>query len=232
MERILVVEDDENLARGTVYALEKEGWEVELACTVAEAFRLIDTHHFDLLLLDVMLPDGSGFDICQRVRAVSAVPILFLTARDEEVNVVMGLDLGADDYIIKPFRIRELTSRIRAGLRRGAGSGPAIHPVLRSGDLTLYPLERKVTCQGRELQLTAMEYRLLATFMENPLQVLTRDQLLERLWGVDQGYIDENTLAVYVRRLREKVEPDPSHPAYILTVRGLGYRWNQRSGIA
>lgn len=239
MARILAVEDDQALGYGLVYALEKENWEVTLARTLEEGRHSWEGQAFDLVLLDVMLPDGNGMDLCQRIRAESAVPIIFLTARDEEVSVVMGLDLGADDYVTKPFRVRELISRINARLRRsgissegpGTSAQTANGPVLRSGDLVVHTVEHTVTRQGVAIALTPVEFRLLISFLQHPLQTLTREQLLERLFDAEERYIDDNTLAVYVRRLREKIEPDPASPSYIQTIRGVGYRWNKRSGL-
>jgi len=228
LEKILVVEDDESLARGIDFALTKENWQVTLAKTLDEGYTWYKSKTFDLILLDVMLPDGSGFDLCRKIRETSNVPIIFLTACDEEVNVVQGLDIGADDYITKPFRVRELVSRIRAALRRSsAGSSMQLSGVVKTGDITLNFLECRLFKGDTEIFPTPSEFKLISVFIRNPLQVLSREQLLEKLWDMDGEFFDENTLCVYIRRLREKIEDDPAKPGYIVTVRGYGYKWNQ-----
>jgi DNA-binding response OmpR family regulator len=227
MENILVVEDDQVLGSGIEYALTKENFAVKVAGTVAEGYRLFQADPFVLILLDVMLPDGSGYDLCKRIRRESAAPIIFLTACEEEVNVVQGLELGGDDYITKPFRVRELIARIKVALRRNSAVNSNDNAVLRSGDIVLQLLETKVFQSGRELNLTPVEYKLLAVLMQNPKQTLTREQILAKLWDVAGEFVDDNTLSVYIRRLREKVERDPSRPEYIMTVRGMGYKWDR-----
>lgn len=228
MMRILVVEDDLILARGIVFALENEGWQAVHVPTLAKAMEIMRESGFDLLLLDVMLPDGNGFDFCASLHREARVPVIFLTACDEEVNVVQGLDLGGDDYITKPFRVRELISRIKAVLRRSMPEEKG--GSLTSGGITLDLLTREAFLRGERLVLSPMEFKLLQTFMDNPLQVLSREQILERLWDVEGEFIDDNTLSVYIRRLREKVEQHPSEPQLIITVRGFGYKWNQGRG--
>lgn len=180
---------------------------------------------YDLLLLDVSLPDGSGFEICQKVRQTSKVPIIFLTASDDEISVVMGLDIGADDYITKPFKLGILLSRINALLRR-AKNFESEETELTSNGITLRPLQGQAYQNGTPLNLTAMEYRLLSLFMQNPGQILPKERILDRLWDSEGNYIDENTLAVYIRRLRMKIETDPGNPSMLLTVRRMGYKWN------
>ena len=230
MKRILVVEDDETLAMGIKYALEQEGWKVSLAYNLETARKNSIGGGIDLILLDVMLPDGNGFSLCREVRKVSDLPIIFLTARDEEVNIVLGLESGADDYITKPFRLKELISRIRANLRRATGSkGISFSKIIRSGGLVLDIVEKKVFLDDVELSLTPTEHKLLLTFMQNPYTVLNRDKLLEKVWELDGEFIDDNTLSVHIRRLREKIESDPSNPSYIITVRGFGYKWSAES---
>ncbi len=228
MTRILLIEDDEALARGIVFALENEGWAVDHAPTLGEGARLLREHDFELLLLDVMLPDGNGFDLCRRLRSESAIPVIFLTACDEEVNVVQGLDLGGDDYVTKPFRVRELTSRIRAVLRRKSAPAGELH--LRSGPVVLDLKRKQALKQGERVPLSPLEFKLLQVFLENPLQVLSREQILEKLWDVEGDFVDSNTLSVYIRRLREKIEDIPSDPQLIVTVRGFGYKWNRGRG--
>jgi DNA-binding response OmpR family regulator len=224
---ILILEDEEDLRTGLTFALEQEGYGVATAATVAEASRLVGSRRFDLLILDVMLPDGSGFDFCKSVRAGGAatqrdVPIVFLTAKDDEIDVVRGLETGGDDYVSKPFRLRELLSRVKARLRRTGRD-------VTGASLVVDPRSAVVLKRGRAVQLTASEYRLLLALFEHPGQVLSRDQLADRLLGLDDAAVDDNTVSVYIRRLREKLEDDPSHPCHIVTVRGLGYRYEEGS---
>jgi DNA-binding response OmpR family regulator len=178
---------------------------------------------FDLILLDVSLPDGSGFDLCRLIRKRSDTPVIFLTARDEEVHVVMGLDMGADDYVTKPFRVRELISRIKSVMRRYEKQ-PAHRTEIRLGDVVIDTAQARVFKQGEEILLTSLEYRLLLTLANHPGQVLSRKQILEHIWDVAGDFVNDNTLSVYIKRLREKIEDDPHHPKLIHTVRGLGYK--------
>ena len=180
---------------------------------------------YDLLILDISLPDGSGFEICEKVRQISKVPIIFLTASDEEVNIIMGLDMGGDDYITKPFKLGVLLSRINALLRR-AGDFSRTDTEIQSNGLKAILTQGKVYKNGELLDLTAGEYKLLCLFMQNPGTVLSKEQILENLWDNEGNYIDNNTLNVYIRRLRTKVEDNPSDPQMILTVRRMGYKWN------
>jgi DNA-binding response OmpR family regulator len=228
MTRVLLIEDDEALARGIVFALENEGWAVNHASTLSKGARLLREHDFELLLLDVMLPDGNGFDLCRRLRSESAIPVIFLTACDEEVNVVQGLDLGGDDYVTKPFRVRELISRIRAVLRRKSAPAGELH--LRSGPVVLDLKRKQALKHGEQVPLSPLEFKLLQVLLENPLQVISREQILEKLWDVEGDFVDSNTLSVYIRRLREKIEKIPSDPQLIVTVRGFGYKWNRGRG--
>ncbi len=225
MNSILLVEDDLSLIDGLEFSLRKNGFDVNIARTVKEALAVIQEQKYDLLILDLTLPDGNGFEICKKVRQSSAVPIIFLTASDEEVNIVMGLDMGGDDYITKPFKLNELISRINALLRRAKLSA-STPTELSSNGITIKLLENRVWKDNREIELTATEYRLLCLLMRNPDTVLSREIMLDRLWDNGGRYIDNNTLSVYVRRLREKIEDDPENPAFLLTVRGLGYKWN------
>lgn len=229
MNRLLLLEDDRSLVDGLTYSLQKNGWEVEVARTVREALdRLGTPDRFDLLILDVTLPDGTGFSVCEQVRGRgSPVPILFLTASDEEVNVIRGLDCGGDDYITKPFKLGELCSRIRALLRRAGMSGGRDAARIRCGELSMDLVERRALLRGRPLDLTQAEFRLLALLARNAGRVVTREVILNDLWDDAGSFVDDNTLSVYVRRLREKVEEDPSCPRYLLTVRGCGYRWKE-----
>lgn len=225
MHSILLVEDDLSLIDGLEFSLRKNGFRVDVARTVKEALSLIQGHSYDLLVLDLTLPDGSGFEICQKVRQTSSVPIIFLTAADEEVNIVMGLDMGGDDYITKPFKLNEFIARINALLRRAKLSEGA-QTELNSNGITVRLLENRVWKNNREVELTAAEYRLLCLLMRNPNKVLTREVILDRLWDNSGSFIDNNTLSVYVRRLREKIEDNPEKPELLLTVRRLGYKWN------
>lgn len=181
--------------------------------------------NYDLLLLDVSLPDGDGFDICKRVREASNVPIIFLTASDEEVNVVMGLDMGGDDYITKPFKLNELISRIKALLRRYNFTSENVTE-LKSNNITVKLLENRVFKNEIELELTTAEYKLLCLLMKNKNIVLTRKNILDKLWDGNGSFVDDNTLSVYVRRLRNKIEDNPENPKNLLTVRRMGYKWN------
>ncbi|WP_066505787.1 response regulator transcription factor [Abyssisolibacter fermentans] len=224
MNNILLVEDDFNLSYGIEFALKNEGFNVTVMNNIEKARNVLASNDFDLILLDVMLPDGNGYELCQEIRNSSDVSIIFLTACDEEVNVVMGLDMGGDDYITKPFRIRELISRIKAVLRRNI-TNDSKKQVLVSGDIAINILEGKVKKNNEEILLTAQEYKLLHMLMENAKHVLSRKVLLEKLWDVESDFVDDNTLSVYIRRLREKIEDNPQTPKYIATVRGIGYRW-------
>lgn len=224
--RILLVEDDTSLIDGLEYTLVKNSFDVRVAQTVQEALALFDQDTFDLLLLDLTLPDGTGFDICRSVRRHSEVPIIFLTASDEEVNVVMGLDIGGDDYITKPFNLGELVSRIKALLRRAR---KLQSPILESHGIAVDLMKGSATKNGQSLELTAAEQRLLILFLQNPGMILSRNSILERLWNSPSDFVDDNTLSVYIRRLRRKIEDDPNHPAWLLTVRGTGYKWQSES---
>ena len=173
-----------------------------------------------------MLPDGSGYDLCKAIRQSSQIPIIFLTSLDEEVNVVMGLDLGGDDYITKPFKLNELISRINAILRRTEHREQ--HTLLQSNGIMVNLLEGRVTKDGRDIELTSAEYRLLCLFMQNPKILLSRDQIIQKLWDCRERFVDDNTLAVYISRLREKIENDPRNPSFLVTIRGMGYKWETR----
>lgn len=226
MARLLLLEDDQSLIDGLVYALTKEGFALDVAMTVREARAQLAAQAYDLLLLDQTLPDGSGLALCEEVRAGgNAVPIIFLTAMDEEIQVIRALDAGGDDYITKPFKLGELCSRIRAQLRR---SGMLRQQEQEPGAEGTVRIEGgRAYRAGEPLELTATELRLLACFLRNRGQVLTREQLLAALWDEDANFVDDNTLSVYIRRLREKVERDPSAPQHLRTVRGLGYEWRE-----
>ena len=225
MKRIFFVEDDLSLIHGLSFALQQQGYEIVNVRTCQEAEALWQAGDYDLVILDVTLPDGSGYDLCRLIRQSSKVPILFLTAADEETDVIMGLDIGGDDYITKPFKLAIFLSRVNALLRR---SGDFRQPddTLQSGGITVHQLTREVTKDGAPVELTTSEYKLLCLFLEHPNLVLSPEQILGRLWDCEQNYIDSSTLTVYIRRLRAKIEDDPSSPKRIITVRRMGYKWN------
>lgn len=223
MEHILLVEDDRAIVMGLTYSLEQEGYQVTVQEDRPSTLKVLEEQTFDLCLLDLTLPGGSGYDVCRRVKELGDTPVIFLTAMDDEVNVVMGLDMGADDYITKPFRVRELLSRIRSVLRRARRGGENLHQ-MTIGSLTVNTQEARVWKRGEEVFLTALEYRLLLTFLNHPGQVLTRSQLLEGIWDVAGDFVNDNTLTVYIKRLREKLEGNPQAPQIIKTVRGVGYK--------
>ncbi|MFD1175968.1 response regulator transcription factor [Paenibacillus puldeungensis] len=228
MNKILLLEDDLSLIDGLSYSLKKQGFDLDIARTVREAEALFAEGNadgrYDLLILDVSLPDGSGFEFCRKVRQVSKVPIVFLTASDEEVNMVMGLDMGGDDYITKPFKLGVLVSRINAVLRRAKDFGAA-EAEMASNGIKVLLLQGQAYKDEMALALTAAEYRLLCLLMSHPNQVLSKEMILDKLWDGQGSYVDDNTLAVYIRRLRMKIEEDPNHPQILLTVRGMGYKW-------
>lgn len=224
--KILLVEDDLSLAGGLSLAIEKQGFELEVARTAKEAERSWADGKFDLVLLDVSLPDGSGFDICREIRRTSKVPIIFLTASDEEINIITGLEIGGDDYITKPFKLAVLISRINAVLRRTNDYAAAADTELSSGGIKIDLLKGQAYKNGSPLDLTAGEYKLLRLFMENPNTILSPERILSRLWDCDERFVDNNTLTVYIRRLRAKIEDEPSEPKLIITVRRMGYKWN------
>lgn len=223
MADVLLVEDDNALAEGLTYALNLEKFTVTHVRTLCRAEEALAIQKYDVIILDVMLPDGSGLDFIIKIRQRLATPVLFLTACDQEYQVILGLDRGADDYITKPFRVRELISRIRVILRR-AETAPAYRLV--SGALTLDTQRTELYLNGRLLPLTHLEYKLLLFFMQHPRQTLTRAALLAGLWDNAGQFVDDNTLSVNIRRLREKIEEDSADPRYIVTVRGVGYLWD------
>lgn len=224
MKRILLVEDDLSLINGLSFAIKKQGYELDIAHTRSEADSLWDYKKYKLVILDVSLPDGSGFDICQMIRQTSKVPIMFLTAMDEETDIIMGLDMGGDDYITKPFKLAVFLSRLNALLRRSENFDTPTTE-LNSNDICVQLLKGEVYKAGKLLELTASEYRLLCYFMKNPNQVLSSEQILGQLWDCNESYVDNNSLTVYIRRLRKKIEDNPGEPKCIITVRGMGYKW-------
>lgn len=219
--RIFVLEDDEAIGIGLSYTLESEKYEVTLVKTVSEAKKTVENKEFDLYILDLTLPDGNGYEVCSLIKSKGDLPVIFLTAYDDEINVVTGFELGADDYISKPFRVRELLARVKSVLRRYSKENA--DGIVKIGELSVNTAEARVLLRGEEVILTAMEYRLLLSFVNNRGTVLTRRKLLEEIWDVDGDFVNDNTLTVYIKRLRDKIENDPNDPQYIKTVRGMGY---------
>ena len=224
--RILLVDDEQPVQKLLSYPLEKDGYEVVPARDGQEALSEFDRQSFDLVVLDIMLPKVDGLEVCRQLRAKSSVPIIMLTAKAEEIDKVLGLELGADDYITKPFSMREFRSRVRAALRRadmGARPDGDDEPLER-GDLRIEFAKRTVALRGEPVQLTYVEFEILAVLAAHPGRVYTRDMLLDRIWG-DSAFRDQRTIDVHIRHLREKLERDPKVPEYLLTVRGVGYRF-------
>lgn len=217
---IFLLEDDEAIGMGLTYSLQNEGYTVTLAKSVKQAMGIIDENSFSLYILDLTLPDGSGYDVCKRIKQKGDLPVVFLTAYDDEVNVVMGFDLGADDYITKPFRVKELLVRIKSVMRRYSNS---VSKIIKIRNITVNTDEARVFNDGQEIILTAMEYRLLLILLSNRGCVLSRNKLLEDIWDVEGDFVNDNTLTVYIKRLRDKIEKEPNKPEIIKTVRGLGY---------
>ncbi len=221
--KLLIVEDDKTIAMGLEYSLQQEGYTVIICNDVNSGKKALQENKFELCILDLTLPDGSGYELCKIAREKWDTPVIILTACDEEVNVVMGLEMGADDYITKPFRIRELNARIKTVLRRYKKNDGAKN-IIELGALRINTMDAKIYKNGTEVMLTALEYRLLLTFANNEGQVLTRNQLLEGIWDIAGDFVNDNTLTVYIKRLRDKLEDDPQNPVIIKTIRGLGYK--------
>lgn len=224
MNKILLLEDDESLAVGMEFTLQDEGYCVVRCGCIQDAIKFFDKEKFDLVILDIMLPDGSGYDVCKYIRKKSDIPIIFLTACDDEVNVVLGLEIGGDDYIAKPFRVRELLSRIKAVLRRFENKNNK-EKILKCEDLILNTERVSLEKGGESVVLSPQEYRLIYIFMTNPKKLMSREEILSKLVEGEEVYYDINTLSVYIKRIREKIEEDSSNPFFIKTKRGLGYEW-------
>ncbi len=220
MKQIFLVEDDKVIAKNLTLLLRSEGFSVTYASSQKEAISMLSEHTFDLSLIDLSLPDGNGFTICTEIKQQSKIPVIFLTASGDEASVVTGLNLGADDYITKPFRPRELIARIQAALRKSSGSSS----FFEISNLSIDTTSGIVKKDGKEIFLSALEYRLLLIFIANPKNILTRERLLDELWDAAGEFVTNNTLTVYIKRLREKIEENPTQPKIILTVRGIGYR--------
>lgn len=217
---VFLLEDDEAIGIGLKYSLENEGYTVTIATSIKSAFEIINKEKFALYILDLTLPDGSGYDVCKKIKSIGDFPVIFLTAYDDEVNVVMGLELGADDYISKPFRVKELIARIKSVLRRYNRESKGI---INIGNVLINTNKATVFKNGQEIILTAMEYKLFLILLNNRGNILSRNKLLEYIWDVEGDFVNDNTLTVYIKRLRDKIEDDPSAPMIIKTIRGLGY---------
>jgi len=220
MTKILLVEDDRAIVSNLTEFLSNEGFTVKSVSGQADALRMLDSESFDLVLLDVSLSDGNGFTVCRAVKSDYNIPVIFLTASGDEYSTVAGFDLGADDYVPKPFRPRELVSRIKNVLRRTGNT----RGIVKLANIEVDTVKGTATKNGYDLYLSALEYRLLLVFINNRGTLLTRTQLLEAIWDVAGDFVNDNTLTVYIKRLREKIEDDPQNPTVIKTVRGLGYK--------
>ena len=224
MHQILLLEDEENLNRGISLKLEKEGYQMFSAYGVEQGMQLFKANEIDLIICDITLEDGNGLDFCRNIRKMSQVHFLFLTAMDQEIDVVMGYEAGADDYMVKPFSLAVLLSKVNAICKRMSNESSK---QIVSGEVIFLKEEMKVLVRGKEVSLTKNELRLLWVLMENPKHILSKKQLLEQVFDVDGEFVDENTIAVNIRRLREKIEENPSSPEYIRNVRGVGYLWDK-----
>jgi two-component system, OmpR family, response regulator RegX3 len=222
VKQILLIEDEQGIAEPLVYQLEKAGYSVRWSADGKEGIDLFESEGADLVLLDLMLPGTSGEDVCRAIRRTSDVPVIMLTAKDEEIDKIVGLELGADDYVTKPFSTRELLARIKAVLRRGVGA--SLGEALEGGDIRLDPERREVTVRGELVHLPKKEFDLLEALMENAGRVMTRENLIDRVWGSDY-FGDMRTLDVHIKRLRARTEGEPQSPKHIVTVRGVGYRF-------
>lgn len=222
MKKILLVEDNDTIVMGLKYLLEKEGFQFSSVKTIQETVEIMGKENIDLILLDINLPDGDGFSICSKLKEKEDVPIIFLTARDDEKDIVKGLDIGADDYITKPFRNRELISRINNVLRRYGKSDTNVNEnVIKLNDIEINKDSAKVMKDGKEIVFTSLEYKILVMMFSNPNVLITREQILDKIWDIAGNFVNDNTLTVYIKRIREKL--DDKEGKIIKTVRGLGY---------
>ena len=223
MKKILIIEDDDVIGTGLKYYLDAEDFEVYLAKTAKESLSIINSiNDLNIILLDINLPDMSGFDLFKKIKEIKNIPIIFLTANDLEISIVRGLDMGADDYITKPFKARELISRIIAVLRRNGKSNR--ENIINNGNSSIYINQAKVMKNNEVIFLTALEYKILLLLVLNPNIIFTREKILADIWDVSEEYVNDNTLTVYIKRIREKIEDDPSNPKVIKTIRGIGYK--------
>ena len=227
MKRIFFVEDDQSLIKGLSFALAKQGYETDIARTKLEAERLWQDGKYDLVILDVSLPDGSGYDICKKIRQTSKTPIIFLTAADEETDVIMGLDIGGDDYITKPFNPMELLARVKSQIRRytnfGAARQETSEQIYSTGGLVINDDRKEVTVDGEPVKLTRIEYNILLFLVKNKGKVFSIDQIYEQIWK-EEAYGADNTVTVHIRHIREKIEIDPKNPKYLKVIWGIGYK--------
>ena len=221
MNKILIIEDDETIRMGLKYYLENESFEVLETAYIEDGLKLLKETKIDLILLDINLPDGNGFDRFNEFKNMKDIPIIFLTAKDEELSIIRGLDMGADDYITKPFRARELVSRIKNILRRTTKNGTNIITI---NNITIDTTQAKVIKNGKDLFLSSLEYKILLIMATNKNKVFSREEILADIWDINESYVNDNTLTVYIKRIREKIEDDPKNPQIIKTVRGLGYK--------
>lgn len=225
LKKIMLVEDDNSLAYGIHIALKSNNYNVIISKTISDGKKKVSNEIFDLVILDIDLPDGSGYELCKYIRNRSDVPIIFLTGLSEEINVVTGLDMGADDYITKPFKLSVLISRMNAIFRR---IDKKSYTRFISGDIIFYLNEARLTNNNKDISISITEYKLLKLLMENALTIITKEQILSNVWDVNENYVDENTIAVNIKRIRSKIEEDRTKPKYIKTIRGLGYTWDLR----
>ncbi len=225
MKKIMLVEDDNSLAYGIHIALKSNNYHVIICKNLKEAKEKFPNDIYDLVILDINLPDGTGYELCKHIRNKSNVPIIFLSGLSEEINIVTGLDMGGDDYITKPFQLSVLISRMNAIFRR---IDKKTYSTLQSGDISFYLNEVRLTNAGHQIPVSITEYKLLKLLMENAQTIVTKEQILHYVWDMDENYVDENAIAVNIKRIRSKLEEDSAHPKIIKTIRGLGYIWNMR----
>lgn len=223
MVPILLVEDNETIVKALSYSLEQKGYKVTSKTDVKSAKEEIEKSSYDLIVLDISLPDGNGFELCKFIKERQDTPVIFLTARDEEANIVLGLDMGADDYVTKPFKTRELLSRINTVLRRYKKDIKEQN-IIKIGDITIDVNKARIYKKEEEVILTALEYKILLLLFSNSESIITREQILDKIWDVAGNFVNDNTLTVYIKRIREKIEDDPTEPKIIRTVRGMGYK--------
>lgn len=225
--KILIVEDDKTILEGLKFCLEKENFLVEIASNAKETLKKLTNCPVDLLLLDINLPDMNGLELFKKIRTIKDIPTIFLTANDLETTIVEALDRGADDYITKPFKTRELISRINSVIRRTSKKGSS--NILKIKDITIHLNDASVYKRDEKINLTALEYKILLIMFMNPDKVFTRESILADIWDTDEAYVNDNTLTVYIKRIREKIEDDPASPKIIFTIRGLGYKVSDKN---